>query len=64
MGVFEVIRIDNTVRALINAGADETQIADHAFASAANLGAAARELVLAGETTPEEAFRISRMQDA
>jgi general secretion pathway protein E len=64
MGVFEVIRIDNTVRALINAGADETQIADHAFASAPNLGAAARELVLAGETTPEEAFRISRMQDA
>lgn len=64
MGVFEVIRIDNKLRALINGGADESQIADHAFASAPNLGAAARELVLAGETPPEEAFRVSRIQEA
>jgi general secretion pathway protein E len=63
IGVFEVIRVDNTIRALINAGADETAIVDHAFAAVPNLGASVRELVLAGETTPEEAFRISRIQD-
>jgi general secretion pathway protein E len=64
IGVFEIVRVDATLRALINAGADEGAIAQHAFASGPNLAAAARELVLAGETTPEEAFRVSRMDES
>jgi general secretion pathway protein E len=59
-GVFEAVRIDDTIRRLINDGADETAIARHAFAGAPNLSTAARALVVAGETTPEEAVRISR----
>jgi general secretion pathway protein E len=60
VGVFEMIRIDDTIRRLINEGGDEVAIARHAFAHARSLGGAARALVLAGETTAEEAIRITR----
>jgi len=49
---------------LINDGGDEAVIARHAFVNAPNLGSAARALVKAGETTAEEAIRISRSEDA
>jgi len=66
IGVFEAVRIDETIRRLINDGADEGVIARHAFARADTLSAAARQLVRDGVTTPEEAVRISRaeMSDA
>lgn len=60
IGVFEAIRIDDTIRRLINSGGDESVIANHAFIKTPNLSSAARKLVLSGETTPEEAIRISR----
>ncbi len=60
IGVFEAIRIDDTVRRLINDGGDESIIARHAFLHQPNLGASARALVRDGLTTPEEAVRISR----
>jgi general secretion pathway protein E len=60
VGVFEAVRIDDTVRRMINEGADEDDIARHAFAKTNSLTAAARILVRDGVTTPEEAVRISR----
>ncbi len=63
IGVFEAVRIDPVVRKMINDGADESAIAQHAFRSAPNLSAAARALVLKGDTTPEEAIRVSRRED-
>ena len=63
-GVFEAVRIDSTMRQMINEGADEGAMARHAFAKSPNLAAAARELVLAGVTTPEEAIRVSRTEDS
>jgi general secretion pathway protein E len=60
IGVFEAIRIDDTIRRLINEGGDEVAIARHAYAREPNLSAAARQLVIEGLTTPEEAVRISR----
>ncbi|WP_425288429.1 GspE/PulE family protein [Sphingomonas gellani] len=60
IGVFEAVRVDDTVRRLINEGGDETAIARHAFARTPTLAQAARELVEAGLTTPEEAVRVSR----
>ena len=60
IGVFEAIRVDDTIRRLINDGGDEAIIARHAFLDAPNLGAAARAMVRDGITTPEEAVRISR----
>ncbi|WP_184021280.1 type II secretion system ATPase GspE [Sphingobium boeckii] len=62
IGVFEAIRIDDTIRRLINDGGDEAIIARHAFLNAPNLGSAARKLVREGLTTPEEAVRISRRE--
>ena len=62
--MFEAVRIDPTIRRMINEGADEAVMVRHAFAKAPNLSSAARELVLAGETTPEEAIRVSRAEDA
>jgi general secretion pathway protein E len=61
-GVFEAVRIDDTIRRLINENADEAAIARHAFARAPSLATAARALVAAGETTPEEAVRITRRE--
>ena len=62
IGVFEAVRVDETIRRLINDGGDEAIIARHAFLHAPTLGASARALVRAGETTPEEAIRISRRE--
>ncbi len=63
IGVFEVIRVDETIRKIINAGGDEAVLAQHAFRHSPNLASAARKLVRAGETTPEEAIRISRSEE-
>jgi general secretion pathway protein E len=60
VGVFEAVRVDETIRRLINAGGDEAAIADHAFRNAPTLGSAARVLVREGVTTAEEAVRVSR----
>jgi general secretion pathway protein E len=62
IGVFEAIKVDETIRRLINDGGDEAIIARHAFLHAPTLGSSARALVRAGETTPEEAIRISRRE--
>jgi general secretion pathway protein E len=61
-GVFEAVRIDETIRRLINAGGDEVEIAAHAFRATANLTAAARDLVQSGTTSVEEAVRVSRRE--
>src|SRR3546814_19313872 len=58
-----MIRVDDTIRRLINDGGDEALIARHAFLHSRTLGAAARALVGNGETTAEEAIRITRGDD-
>lgn len=62
IGVFEAVRVDDTLRRIINEGGDESLIARHAFLNAPNLSSSARALVLAGETSAEEAIRISRSE--
>ena len=64
IGVFKAVRVDETIRRLINEGADEGVITAHAFARSAHLADAARDLVRAGETTAEEAVRVSRRDAA
>jgi general secretion pathway protein E len=63
-GLFEALRVDDEMRRLIHAGADEAAMAAHAFARTATLERAARDLVLAGRTTPEEALRVARLVEA
>ena len=60
IGLFEAVRVDETVRRLVNAGGDEAAIAGHAFRGAPTLAGAARSLVLDGTTSAEEAIRVSR----
>jgi general secretion pathway protein E len=60
IGVYEAVRVDETIRRLINDGGDEQAIAAHAFRRSPDLANAARDLVRAGLTTPEEAVRVSR----
>jgi general secretion pathway protein E len=61
-GVFEAVRVDDSVRRLINAGGDEVEMSAHAFRNTPNLAAAARELVRDGVTSVGEAVRISRRE--
>lgn len=63
IGVFEAIKVDETVRRYIYAGGDESMIAKHAFLKAPTLASAARAMVAKGITTPEEAIRIARRED-
>ena len=64
IGLFEAVRVDDAIRRLINAGGDEVAIAAHAFRAAPTLSVAARQLVLDGVTSPEEALRVSRHEAA
>jgi len=60
LGLFELVRADEGLRRLISANAPEGELAAHAFANAAELAQSAREAVLLGETTIEEALRVIR----
>ena len=64
IGLFEAVKVDDTIRRLINAGGDEAAIAAHAFRTSDTLTQAARRLVLDGTTSPEEAVRVSRHEAA
>ncbi len=59
LGVYEAITIDEPLRRLIGENADEGSIARAAFAEGARLSQAARDCVLAGHTTLEEALRVT-----
>jgi general secretion pathway protein E len=60
IGVFELIRIDDRIRAIINDNGDEDAIAKIAFADTGTLAKAVQKLVRDGVTSPEEALRIMR----
>ncbi len=60
IGVFEAIRMDDSIRKLINDGGDESRIAAHAFLQNRSLASAARQMVREGLTTAEEGIRVSR----
>ncbi len=60
VGVFEAVRVDDTIRRMINEDAAEGDIAAHAFKKGETLADAARALVEQGVTTAEEAARVSR----
>lgn len=62
IGVYELIRIDDGLRRLIASGADEDQLAAHAFANADRLRDAALHLAASGSTTIEEALRVARTE--
>jgi general secretion pathway protein E len=64
IGVYEAIRVDDRIRGLISEGADESAIAEAAFAAGGTLAQEARAYVAAGLTTLEEAIRVTRQETA
>jgi general secretion pathway protein E len=62
IGLFEAVRVNEEMRRLINAGAEETAITAHAFRNSETLANAAGALVREGVTSPEEAIRVSRRE--
>jgi general secretion pathway protein E len=64
VGVFEAVRVNDSIRRIILDGGDEDAIARAAFADMPALAGAARALVLQGVTTPAEAIRVMKAGDA
>lgn len=65
IGLYELVRIDEPMRKLIAAGADENDLTAHAFngnAAAQTLAQSARDYVRNGLTTVEEAVRVIRQE--
>jgi len=62
VGVYETLKIDDKVRRLIAAEADEEALIAAAFPSGGTLSDRARALVLAGVTSVEEAVRVTRQE--
>ena len=62
LGIHEALEVDERMRQLIGANADEDTLAAVAFAGGQRLGDAARDAVLRGETTLEEAMRVTRQE--
>lgn len=64
IGIFEAVRVDETIRKLIAEGGDESRIASLAFLKQPDLASAARKLVKQGKITAEDGIHISRMRHA
>ena len=62
LGIHEALEVDERMRQLVGANADEDALAAAAFSSTPRLGDAARAAVLRGETTLEEAMRVTRQE--
>lgn len=62
VGIHEAMVVDERMRGLIGADASEDAIAAHAFAQAPRLADAIRARVAAGDTTIEEALRVTRQE--
>ncbi|WP_312782633.1 type II secretion system ATPase GspE [Brevundimonas sp.] len=62
VGVYETLKIDDRVRRLIAAEADEEALIAAAFPQGGTLSDRARALVLAGVTSVEEAVRVTRQE--
>ena len=63
VAIYEAVRVDEALRALVSQQADDDTLARHAFAHAPDLRAAARQCVASGATTVEEALRVIRQED-
>ena len=62
IGVYEAVTIDDELRRLIGINADEDALAQAAFAGRERLSDSARACVARGETTLEEALRVTRQE--
>ena len=62
IGIYELVRVDGTLRTMIHDQASENQMADHAFKDAQSLLGAGLSLVADGTTSLEEVLRVCRSE--
>ncbi|MEX0900153.1 MAG: type II secretion system ATPase GspE [Gammaproteobacteria bacterium] len=60
-GIYELIAVDEPLRAMIHDGASEQMLERHARTQTESIRADGRRRVLAGETTLEEVLRVTRV---
>ena len=58
-GIYELIEVDDALRALIHDGAPEQTMAAHARESTASIQADGRRRILSGETSLQEVLRVT-----
>ena len=63
MGIYELIKVDDTLRQLIHEGQGEQAMLKHARQFSTALIADGRRRVLAGETSLEEVLRVTTMSE-
>ena len=61
--LYEAVPVDEALRRAIGREADESALAELAFAGRGDLRAAARDAVAAGTTSVEEALRVIRQDE-
>ena len=64
LGIYEIVTLDDKLRAMIHDGASEGDMASHAFAKRKNLLASGADKVLAGLTSAEEVLRVCKAKTA
>lgn len=64
IGVYELVKVDGSIRRLIQEQASEQDLEALAFKNSKTLSASGRELVLSGVTTIEEVMRVSKVKEA
>lgn len=64
LGLYEMVVMDDTLRAMIHEGASEAEMGAHAFKSRQTLLQSGAQAVLDGQTTPEEVLRVCKAKTA
>ena len=63
VGIYELVKVDETLRRMIQDGASEQEMEAHAFQYGDTLASSGARLVANGETTIEEIMRVSKLRD-
>lgn len=64
LGIYEIVTLDDRLRAMIHDGASESDITKYAFAKRQTLLGSGAEKVLSGETSAEEVLRVCKSNTA
>lgn len=64
LGLYEIVTMDDTLRAMIHDGAPEADMAAHAFQTRQTLLQSGAQAVVSGQTTPEEVLRVCKAKTA
>ena len=64
LGIYEIVTLDDKLRAMIHDGATESDMSKYAFSKRQTLLGSGADKVLAGETSAEEVLRVCKSNTA